>query len=284
MQHLEEFIVNLQTQDGNAHPQHWYLSPYQHVIEYFVGNLFFGGLLVLTLLRFRNREETQTKPNTKIERGRWDKVFGFSLLVCLIIQTYYNYLMNPKWVVNMLHPCHIMSLLNLYLIFGSNPNRLHAVFNISLFYTYLTCLALGFPDTSMLYLPFHIHVFWIQHSLLLLLPAYFVWNSTFKLDVYDYYYYNLANALGGLFCFNIQLPASFITSMNVNYMLAPPPGSPFSGQYYRALMGALLGTLSWFSGFLFPRAVHLLMALYTFYSPPSATVFQETIEKKHKAA
>eukprot|EP01113_Clastostelium_recurvatum_P046460 TRINITY_DN8146_c0_g1_i1.p1 TRINITY_DN8146_c0_g1~~TRINITY_DN8146_c0_g1_i1.p1 ORF type:complete len:293 (-),score=49.80 TRINITY_DN8146_c0_g1_i1:33-878(-) len=265
MDQLGAFLVSLHPPEGRD-PRHWHVPPEQHAVEIVSHNVIALSILLFTLSRPRKG----VKITRDIQRGPFDMFFALVLIACLVIQTYYNYLMNPKWVVNLLHPCHIMSLMDVYLLIGKSPKLLHWIYNVSAFYTFFTVLALVFPDTSMLYLPYHIHVFWIQHIVVLLVPIYMLGTRKLTLDLFDNYFFIVAACVADLFFVNVQGFAGYLTSVNVNYLLWPPPSSPFTGQNYRTQSALAITVAMWLTGFVFVRLVRECVRPILFHFPPAS--------------
>jgi len=276
---LKDFFVSLAPPD--AHPNHWYVSPEDHAVQYLTANMIYWGILLFTMRLGRSRKGV--KPILKERMLFFEHVMGVILITCLIIQTTYNLIMRPfRGIVIMLYPCHIITLCELYLIYGKNAQRLHHVFNVTIFYTFLTSLALMFPDTSSLHLPFHHTVFWTQHILIYVLPFYYTLTKRFALDQSDTYYWLLGISTTGIFIWNVELLASMATSINVNYTLWPPPISPVSGPHYRPLLSIIIGTFFTINGFLTPRVLQSIFNIFPRASPKQVNLSSKKNQNSQK--
>eukprot|EP00026_Physarum_polycephalum_P013270 Phypoly_transcript_13652.p1 GENE.Phypoly_transcript_13652~~Phypoly_transcript_13652.p1 ORF type:complete len:142 (+),score=18.80 Phypoly_transcript_13652:526-951(+) len=116
-----------------------------------------------------------------------------------------------------------------------------------------------FPDTASLYLPYHTLVFWVQHWLVYLLPFYFVFVRRFALDQ-DWCTYLVAVAIAHLVFWNVQLPVSLFTSINVNYTLYPAPGTPpfLGGKFYRQTQGFIHASMLGINGVIMGKLAQAL--------------------------
>ena len=109
---------------------------------------------------------------------------------------------------------------------------------VQCFYSFqiLVWVVFVISDTSDLKMPFEIEFFWINHILLVTVPFYYLLSSRVpvKLCVLDFLkWWLLSCSTTGIFYFAVVTPLAISTRLNLNYMLSPPPGVPFSSENFR---------------------------------------------------
>ncbi len=116
----------------------------------------------------------------------------------------------------MLQPCHLTTLVYLSVLYSTHSYRTaYKIFNVAVHFGYFPVLALLWPDTSDLILPFEVEMFWIHHYVLAAYPVYSVLINRFPLDHHNMHYYWLAMAYNGFVHYLVQTPAGFISGTNV---------------------------------------------------------------------
>jgi len=270
---LKNFFVWLSSIPKTLHAKHWYNPPEHHAWEYLCVGVVSWSILLYALRIGKNRQGVT--PFKKQNIPPIEHAAGVALITCLTIQTYYNFIIRPYiGFVIMLHPCHIITAMEIYLIYGKNPKWLHIVFNLVLFYSFMALLTLLFPDTSVFYLPYHINVFWTQHLIIYALPYYFVLVDKFAIDTNDWYYGLVAISTSTLFGFNVELVASLATSVNVNYTLWPPASQPsflYQGPYYRSFLLVLIAFFSFLNAMMIPKLGKFLLNNFLLFAKKQKT-------------
>ena len=91
-----------------------------------------------------------------------------------------GYKFATKQLIFLMNPCHVTSLVQVYLLampsdyFGWH----NGLYKTMLHYLHGPTAAMLFPVTEPLQLPFEKEIYWIQHVLILLVPAYFMlWDD-----------------------------------------------------------------------------------------------------------
>eukprot|EP01113_Clastostelium_recurvatum_P036298 TRINITY_DN5156_c0_g1_i1.p1 TRINITY_DN5156_c0_g1~~TRINITY_DN5156_c0_g1_i1.p1 ORF type:complete len:297 (+),score=78.69 TRINITY_DN5156_c0_g1_i1:43-933(+) len=240
--------------------KHFYVSPKQHVFEIIIANIFFGLCIYFGLRKDKSskaqagRARVPAKPLHTAER-----VFRVVLTLNIIMQLVYKTMRGWHILGYMLQPCHVTTCLYLFCWYTSDHHLGARVFQVSVHYMFFTALALAVPDLAQLKLPFEQTTFWVQHWALLIAPIlmllvsrrYHPLTPSFKNSL-------LAIGLGGLFHFDVQLPLAFVTGVNINYMLWPPPGVPafVNTPYYRYWLTLALVTLAWLCGHIIVTIIH----------------------------
>lgn len=243
-----------------------YISLEQH-LGTIVGSsiIFIGALYYLNQPDRKHKHEAH--PPKKL--SLLEHIFGIILLVSVSANVAYKYLLGPKYLSYMLYPCHVMSCCLVYVLYSKNHKRAATVWNIVVFYTHFTFLALVSPDTSDLFFFMQVPVFWTQHYALLLLPMVMIITNRYPLQrptfAASFYWYVSAVIIVSMFCFLVHLPVSIILGVNVNYVYWPPPGhidnSPLSGPLYHLKMFGVVALLSWITGFPLVWALKLVRKL-----------------------
>ena len=122
------------------------------------------------------------KPKVLPYKRNWfDYLLGLNLIVCEIASTFYKYDREPMDVVQMLAPCHITTLFFIITILSANRERAAWAFNIGLYYSFFTLLALAVPDISMLTQPYSVFFFYLHHWSLVFVPIYYMLIDRFPL-------------------------------------------------------------------------------------------------------
>ncbi|KAL0274060.1 UNVERIFIED_CONTAM: hypothetical protein PYX00_006581 [Menopon gallinae] len=140
-----------------------------------------------------------------------------------------------KTVIYLLNPCHVMTLVQLYLLAATPSNTVTSMFRIHLNLLNGPILAFLFPETDNRRLPFEKWIYWIQHSLLIIVPTYLlrqggIYNVE-PLD--DMSWVTFSYGLNILYHYLLLQPLALPTEVNLNHMLCPAEMDPFSGPYYR---------------------------------------------------
>ena len=127
-------------------PPSWYITPRQTFLELIVWNVFFWSALWYMLKRTGFPGPLQLPRRGKRSITGFEKLMGGVVLITLSWVLWYKYKTNT--VVYILQPCHIVSVLLIYLCWCSNVRTGSLVFAIFTHTNVGTLLAIGFPDTS----------------------------------------------------------------------------------------------------------------------------------------
>lgn len=99
-------------------------------------------------------------------------------------------------------------------------------------------MAVIFPVTNTLFLPGEVATYWIEHALLLGIPAYLLKGTSLTVPAQSWRNFfgwgMIAYAVWGIFHFLFLQPLASITMANLNSMLCPAITDPFRGPYYRS--------------------------------------------------
>ncbi|XP_075212040.1 transmembrane protein 164 [Lycorma delicatula] len=157
------------------------------------------------------------------------------VLMSLIWGIEIGFKFSSKTVIFLLNPCHITTALQIYLL-ASKPSKTVAV----VFRFHLNCmngaiLALAFPELDALNLPFETWIYWIQHTMMLIIPLYLLHQGgvfeTEKLS--DLSWCAVSYGVIIIYHFVLLQALSIPVQVNLNHMLCPAVRDPFRGPHYR---------------------------------------------------
>ncbi|KAK6632459.1 hypothetical protein RUM44_007501 [Polyplax serrata] len=138
-------------------------------------------------------------------------------------------------VIYLLNPCHVMTLMQLYLLSVAPSNKVTALFRLHLTLLNGPILAFLFPETSNRRLPFEKWIYWIQHILLIVVPIYLLrQGGIYNVEpIRDMSWITFSYGLNMLYHYVFLQILAIPTEVNLNHMLCPAEKDPFSGPYYR---------------------------------------------------
>lgn len=139
-------------------------------------------------------------------------------------------------VAYLFQPCHISNLLLTILCFWKGELA-GKFFYFYVCFLYGTVLALVTPDLRGLSMFGELQTFFIQHAMLLILPA--VWIATRRYHLYEGFRLSVLNwGIATLIHFDLLFGLSVALHGNINYMLVPPKVWPsrIDATYYRPIM------------------------------------------------
>ncbi|XP_059482121.1 transmembrane protein 164 isoform X1 [Neocloeon triangulifer] len=139
-------------------------------------------------------------------------------------------------VLYLFNPCHIVTMMQLYLLAAPPSKTASGWFRLHLNYLNGAILAFVFPVTDSRQLPFETVTYWLQHSMMLIVPAYLIkMKGVYTVEsVRDFSWNALAY---GFILFYHFIVLNFVGrpfEVNLNHMLCPLPADPFNGQWYRS--------------------------------------------------
>ena len=92
--------------------------------------------------------------------------------LCFIFGMEVAYKVATKQLIWLFNPCHVTSMVQIYLLTSEATAFTNKVFQIMLHTIHGPLAALLFPTTESLILPFEPEVYWIQHILIIIIPFY----------------------------------------------------------------------------------------------------------------
>eukprot|EP00158_Paraphelidium_tribonemae_P008731 Partr_v1_DN28663_c0_g1_i3_m49702 putative NA len=230
----------------------WYLSPAQHGVEFVVFNViiisaaiyFLRGSMTENAALNRYLKERQSAEALDKSESPSHRLF---IRICesAILVTTWTTMLTLLWyksqrqlLLFLFQPCHVNTFAYAILFMLDPLTPLpHVIFNVMLHLNWGVVLALLQPDTRDYTMMFEVEFFWIEHWLLMLIPLYCI--VTRKYFVFDL----TASFAAGSFFLKaayhsiFMAPIALVSGINLNYLLAPPPGPlVIFGRMYRVAM------------------------------------------------
>ncbi|CAG9767951.1 unnamed protein product [Ceutorhynchus assimilis] len=171
-------------------------------------------------------------------------------LICLCFGMEIAFKSATKTGIYLLNPCHIITVMQIYLLTAAPSKTVTTVFRMHLNYLNGPILALVFYETETRLLPLEAAVYWIQHLLILVVPYYLlriggVYNTENAKEVH---WNVMAYSVFIIYNFTILQAVSAATNVNLNHAMCPIEADPFRSQLYRtatflhqALIGPIVG-------------------------------------------
>lgn len=238
----------------NSRDLFFYRPPANHIVEFVIFHLF---VLVLYLLTPSYYRDAVTNPQRKLQeskpRSSLDTILGATYFFCWLFQIVLKSMRTMPLVQLcwMFMPCHLITLLWVYVFLYSSPSTKN--FRLCV---YLASLATAFhwgpvsaalfPDWSDHKFVVERYVFVLHHGLLVVTPYYFAIRYGLLPFTRDF----LIHATWVATFINVgpYTIISYITGLNVNYHLYPPPKlmtlAVFATPYYRYYVIGILVVLT----------------------------------------
>ncbi|ORC88203.1 uncharacterized protein TM35_000182600 [Trypanosoma theileri] len=228
----------------------WYRSPKVHIFEFLVLHLFVFFCFrasrgyFTNITKYEGRGEVSRGRSTK---GRLNKLLGIIFLFLWVLQLIFKAL-RPTPFVQMgwlLMPCHLITLIWAFVLLRQKESEY--ALNV-----YLATLAADYhwgPAAASLVPDFGDHQYRIEsyffvfhHGLLLIMPFYF--SARYELLPMNLKHLLHVTAVAVVVNICLYTLISYISGLNVNYMLYPPPKLwgvfPFTSKAYRFYIIAIL--------------------------------------------
>ncbi|KAL9913307.1 transmembrane protein 164 isoform 1-T4 [Glossina fuscipes fuscipes] len=139
-----------------------------------------------------------------------------------------------KSVIFVLNPCHIQTLVQIYILAAKPSKATVALFRIQMNNLNGPLLAFIFPEVESRTLPFEQATYWLQHALLYIVPVYIIRNGIYEVeDIYDFNWVTIGVMIMLLYHFVVLNAVSIASGVNLNHMLCAAVTDPFEGQNYR---------------------------------------------------
>ncbi|KAL1123700.1 hypothetical protein AAG570_001473 [Ranatra chinensis] len=158
------------------------------------------------------------------------------VMMCLIWGIEIGFKFSSRTVIFLLNPCHITTALQIYLL-AARPSKLVAV----IFRFHLNCmngaiLALAFPELDALNLPFETWLYWIQHTMMMVIPLYLLQLGVYETErLTDFTWCTVSFGVLLIYHFVVLQGIGIPAQVNLNHMLCPALRDPFGGPWYRPI-------------------------------------------------
>lgn len=219
----------------------WYLTPQQHVKDAIVVTVVSGSLL--WWLQYRRKitiTNGKTSTNTCMCHPVWVKPVSVACwLLIMVYKLKGSYLSKMYY---MIMPCNMLWTLVVLLTCGP-PSLQPAALQLLCTYIGSAAVALALPDTKDCVLFGEAFFFFLNHTILLIIPFAYIWIDSLSMRVdtsAHIHWWASACCWFGLFYFTIGMIGSVMSGLNLNYMMNPPPNQDVVvGIYYRYMSTAL---------------------------------------------
>eukprot|EP00743_Colponemidia_sp_Colp-15_P002419 GILK01002623.1.p1 GENE.GILK01002623.1~~GILK01002623.1.p1 ORF type:complete len:316 (+),score=13.72 GILK01002623.1:69-950(+) len=184
------------------------------------------------------------------EPGWLDYLFFVMLAAVYGMQLRYKF--TSGRMMFLLNPCHVITVVQMYLVLSNENHASRRVFKIMLYNLFCTWTAMIFPVTDSLDLFYEAEMYWIQHALIAIVPLYLLLSGRYWSDeLRDWSHFWLGHSFFGIWMFGVLATFSQLTWVNLNCTLCPSKQDivavHLSKELYRILAAAYLG----FLGFVF---------------------------------
>ncbi|KPJ15134.1 Transmembrane protein 164 [Papilio machaon] len=207
----------------------YFLSTKRQIIE----TVLVTSLCIYTLLKiYPKLQITEKKCYSKYDRG------GKRLLVILLSLLWgmeIGFKFASRTVIYLLNPCHVTTLMQIYLLTAPPSNTVTTIFRIHLNLLNGPLLAFIFPETASRTIFAEAALYWIQHGMMFVIPYYLLRiGGVYNVEPFwDFNWCIFSYALNLLYHFIVLQLIAIPAQVNLNHMLCPAILDPFDGPWYR---------------------------------------------------
>jgi len=148
-------------------------------------------------------------------------------------------------LIFLLNPCHLFTALQLYFLCGKPSKTMHILFQAHVPLIFGAFLAMILPDTDSRVLPLQREIYWIQHMLIWIIPAYLApLGGVYKIEkAWSWSFLGLS--LMQVYHAVVLQGFSVAFSTNLNHMLCAHKMDPFKNLNYRIFGNAYCLLICW---------------------------------------
>ncbi|RNF15293.1 TMEM164 family protein [Trypanosoma conorhini] len=237
---------------NSAEALFWFQPPKVHILEFVVVHVFVWWCFRASAgYPARAWRRLRRVSRGKCQDSRLNMLLGLVLLLCWSFQVLLKAL-RPQPLVQLgwlLMPCHLLTLLWVAVLLRTGPS--HYPTNVYLAtlaadYHWGPVAAMASPDWGDHRYKLEAPVFMVHHGLLLIMPCYFA--ARYELLPLTTSHLLHVTAVATLVNIGFYTPYAYISGLNLNYMLYPPPKLmrvfPFTSVAYRFYVIAILIALT----------------------------------------
>ncbi|KAG7208321.1 hypothetical protein KM043_014557 [Ampulex compressa] len=157
------------------------------------------------------------------------------IIMSLVFGMEIGFKFSSRTVIYILNPCHITTVLQLYLLAADPSPTVTAIFRIHLNFLNGPLLAYLFPETESRRIFADKAMYYIQHGLMIVIPYYLLrLGGVYNVEpLSDMSWSILGYGLNAGYHFWILQSVAFPVQVNLSHMLCAAVLDPFEGQNYR---------------------------------------------------
>ncbi|XP_026680216.1 transmembrane protein 164 [Diaphorina citri] len=155
--------------------------------------------------------------------------------MCVVFGMEIGFKFASRSVIFLLNPCHVVTAIQIYLLAAKPSKHVAAIFRAHLNVINGPILACIFPEVDTLVLPLETSIFWMQHSLMIVIPICMIhMGGVYSVEPPSHMsWFTFSYGIVLLYHFILLQAISMAFQINLNHMLCPADADPFSGPYYR---------------------------------------------------
>ncbi|XP_046401879.1 transmembrane protein 164 [Ischnura elegans] len=157
------------------------------------------------------------------------------VLLCLVWGAEIGFKFASRTVIFLLNPCHVVTAVQIYLLAAEPSLKVTVMFRFHLYFLNGAILAFLFPNTESRILPCESSLYWIQHTMMLVVPIYLLClKGVYNVEpMRDISWGVVGFSMNMVYHFAVLQPIAMISEVNLNQLLCPAQQDPFRGNYYR---------------------------------------------------
>ncbi|CAH0404802.1 unnamed protein product [Chilo suppressalis] len=207
----------------------YFLSHQRQIIE----TIFVIAICIIIIIKTYPKLHIKNEDNyIKSDRG------GKRLLVILLTLLWgmeIGFKFASRTVIYLLNPCHVTTLMQIYLLVAPPSKTVTALFRIHLNLLNGPLLAFLFPETASRTIFAEAALYWIQHGMMFVIPYYLLRiGGVYNIEPFwDFNWSIFSYCLNLLYHFIVLQIIAIPAQVNLNHMLCPAILDPFDGPWYR---------------------------------------------------